>query len=46
MHTHIFANACAYYLQELERYDLILKKDGRYRIIDKVVKDYFVAMQV
>jgi DNA-binding MarR family transcriptional regulator len=35
-----------YYLQELERYDLIQKKDGRYRITDKVVKDYFAATQV
>jgi AAA+ ATPase superfamily predicted ATPase len=35
-----------YYLQELERYDLIVKKDGRYKIADKVIRDYFVATQV
>ena len=35
-----------YYLQELERYDLIQKKDGRYKITDKVVRDYFAAAQV
>ena len=35
-----------YYLQELEKYDLIQKKDGIYQITDKVVKDYFAATQV
>ena len=35
-----------YYLQELERYDLIQRKDGKYQISDKVVKDYFAATQV
>jgi len=32
-----------YYLQELERYDLIQKKEGKYSITDKIIKDFFIA---
>lgn len=31
-----------YYLQELEKYDLMEKKDGKYSIKDKVIEDYFL----
>lgn len=45
-HIKLKLSSLPYYLQELERYDLIQKKDGKYQITDKVVKDYFVATQV
>lgn len=34
-----------YYLQELERYDLTQKKEGKYVITDKIIRDYFLATQ-
>jgi len=45
-HIKLKLSSLPYYLQELERYDLIQRKDGKYQITDKVVKDYFVATQV
>ncbi len=33
-----------FYLQELEKYDLIWRKDGKYRIKDKIVNDYFTRL--
>ena len=35
-----------FYLQELEKYDLIEKKEGKYWLKDKVVSDYFVILQI
>jgi AAA+ ATPase superfamily predicted ATPase len=35
-----------YYLQELEKYDLIEKKDRKYSIKDKIIEDYFLASPV
>jgi len=45
-HIRLKLSSLPYYLQELERYDLIEKRRGRYWITDKVVKDYFVATRV
>jgi len=44
-HIKLRLSSLPYYLQELERFDLIQKKDGKYRLTDKVVKDYFTTMQ-
>ena len=35
-----------FYLQELEKYDLIERKEGKYRLKDKIVNDYFAKLQV
>lgn len=45
-HIKLKLSSLPYYLQELERYDLIQKKDGKYTLTDKVVKDYFTTTQV
>ncbi len=34
-----------FYLQELEKYDLIARKEGKYQIKDKIVNDYFTKLQ-
>lgn len=44
-HIKLKLSSLPYYLQELERYDLIEKREGKYWLTDKVVKDYFVASQ-
>ena len=45
-HIKLKLSSLPYYLQELERYDLINKKEGKYWFADKVVRDYFIATQV
>jgi hypothetical protein len=34
-----------FYVQELERYDLIQRTEGKYLIADKIIRDYFAATQ-
>jgi len=34
-----------FYLQELEKYDLIEKNKGKYSLTDKIVNDYFLTQQ-
>ena len=45
-HVKLKLSSLPYYLQELERYDLIGKRNGKYTISDKIVKDYFTATLV
>lgn len=40
-HTKIKLSSLPFYMQELERYDLIKRKDGEYTITDKIINDYF-----
>ncbi len=35
-----------YYLQELEKYDLVEKREAKYLIKDKVINDYFQTTQI
>jgi len=44
-HIRLKLSSLPYYLQELERYDLIEKREGKYWLTDKVVEDYFMATQ-
>lgn len=44
-HVKLKLSSIPYYLQELERYDLIYKKEGKYLITDKIIKDYFSFSQ-
>jgi len=44
-HVKLKLSSLPYYLQELERYDLIEKKEGKYSVTDKIVRDYFIATQ-
>lgn len=44
-HIKLKLSSLPYYLQELEKYDLIEKKDGKYSVSDKIIKDYFAATQ-
>jgi len=43
-HIKLKLSSLPYYLQELERYGLIGKKEGKYLITDKIARDYFVAL--
>jgi len=45
-HIKLKLSSLPYYLQELERYDLIEKKNGKYFVSDKIIGDYFTARQV
>lgn len=45
-HTKLKLSSLPYYLQELERYDLIRKSEGKYSVTDKIVKDYLMATQI
>jgi len=44
-HIKLKLSSLPYYLQELERYDLIEKREGKYWLTDKIVRDYFMATQ-
>ncbi len=44
-HVKLKLSSIPYYLQELERYDLIHKEEGKYSITDKIIKDYFLLLQ-
>jgi AAA+ ATPase superfamily predicted ATPase len=44
-HIKLKLSSLPYYLQELEKYDLIEKTEGKYRIKDRVIKDYFLKLQ-
>lgn len=46
LHIKLKLSSLPYYLQELEKYDLIEKKEGKYWIKDKVVNDYFQMSRV
>ena len=35
-----------YYLQELEKYDLVEKREGKYLLKDKIIEDYFQMSRV
>lgn len=45
-HIRLKLSSLPYYLQELEKYDLIEKRDGKYWIKDKVINDYFQTSSV
>jgi len=45
-YTKLKLSSLPYYLQELERYDLIKKSEGKYLVTDKIVKDYLTATQI
>jgi AAA+ ATPase superfamily predicted ATPase len=45
IHIRLKLSSLPYYLQELEKYDLIEKKEGKYWIKDKVINDYFQISQ-
>jgi hypothetical protein len=45
-HIKLKLSSLPYYLQELEKYDLIEKREGKYWIKDKVINDYFQKSQV
>lgn len=45
-HIKLKLSSLPYYLQELERYDLIEKRNGKYYVSDKIIRDYFAAAQV
>jgi len=44
-HIKLKLSSLPYYLQELERYDLIEKREGKYSVTDKIIRDYFIAAQ-
>jgi hypothetical protein len=44
-HIKLRLSSLPYYLQELEKYDLIERKEGKYWIKDKVINDYLLASQ-
>jgi len=44
-HVNLKLSSLPYYLQELERYDLIQKREGKYSITDKIMRDYFAIIQ-
>lgn len=44
-HVKLKLSSLPFYLQELKRYDLIEKKEGKYSLTDKIVRDYFAAQQ-
>jgi len=44
-HVKLKLSSLPYYLQQLERYDLILKKEGKYSVTDKIIRDYFEVIQ-
>jgi AAA+ ATPase superfamily predicted ATPase len=44
-HIKLKLSSLPYYLQELEKYDLIEKSEGKYRIKDSVINDYFLTAQ-
>lgn len=44
-HIKLKLSSLPYYLQELERYDIIEKREGKYWLTDKIVRDYFMATQ-
>lgn len=43
--TRIRLSSLPFYLQELEKYDLVKKDKGKYSLIDKIVNDYFMAQR-
>jgi AAA+ ATPase superfamily predicted ATPase len=45
-HIKLKLSSLPYYLQELEKYDLIEKTEGKYLIKDRVIKDYFETTRV
>lgn len=45
-HVKLKLSSLPFYLQDLERYDLIQKRNGKYWITDKIVNDYFLTQQV
>jgi len=42
-HAKLKLSSLPYYLQELEKYDLIERNNGEYAIKDKTIKDYFTT---
>jgi AAA+ ATPase superfamily predicted ATPase len=45
-HMKLKLSSLPYYLQELEKYDLIEKREGKYWIKDRVINDYFLTSRV
>jgi AAA+ ATPase superfamily predicted ATPase len=45
-HMKLKLSSLPYYLQELEKYDLIEKREGKYWIKDRVINDYFLASRI
>jgi DNA-binding IclR family transcriptional regulator len=43
--TKIRLSSLPFYLQELEKYDLVKKNKGKYSLTDKIVNDYFLAQR-
>jgi AAA+ ATPase superfamily predicted ATPase len=44
-HAKLKLSSLPYYLQELERYDLVKRKEGKYSVTDKIVRDYFASQR-
>jgi hypothetical protein len=44
-HIKLKLSSLPYYLQELEKYDLIEKSEGKYWIKDRIINDYFQISQ-
>jgi len=44
--THLRITSLPYYIQELERYDLVRRSDGTYVLTDTVVRDYLTSNQL
>jgi AAA+ ATPase superfamily predicted ATPase len=43
--TKIRLSSLPFYLQELEKYDLVKKNKGKYSLTDKIVNDFFLAQR-
>jgi hypothetical protein len=43
--TKIKLSSLPFYLQELEKYDLVTRNKGKYSLTDKIVNDYFMAQR-
>lgn len=43
--TKIKLSSLPFYLQELEKYDLVKKSKGKYSLTDKIVNDFFLAQR-
>jgi len=43
--TRIKLSSLPFYLQELEKYDLVKRNKGKYSLIDKIVNDFFLAQR-
>ncbi len=44
--THLKITSLPYYIEELERYDLVRRSDGTYALRDNVVRDYLASSQL